>query len=305
MTTTAADMGRFLLAVLGDGSVEGGRMLSAASLATMLAPQYTPDPRIPAMAYGFSHIVAHGQRLLYRGGTLGDQAAMVVLAPVDRFGFFVASNSLPGLGDFLFEPLMTHLFGPAVPPPAPTPLADARQRAPRYAGTYRDYKRTHHEMADMRALMPIIQSRVTDGPDGAIEWRGRQWLEIEPLVFRSANSADVIVFRENAQGDITELHAGGATYERIGWWEQTPFHLAILFPCLIAFVAYPLGRAFRTIRRRPASPDGRLARGCAVFVALLNLVFLGGLAATARDLGRSRLSRLRSPFCSLCRSSTS
>jgi hypothetical protein len=77
--------------------------------------------------------------VLYRGGTLGDQASSMVLFPAARLGIFVASNALPGVGDFLFEPLMTHLAGPAVAPPPPTPMPGALERAPRFPGTYRAF----------------------------------------------------------------------------------------------------------------------------------------------------------------------
>jgi CubicO group peptidase (beta-lactamase class C family) len=285
MTTTAADMSRFMLAVLGDGSVDGERFLRPESVKMLLAPQYTPDPRIPATTYGFSQLVAHGQHLLYRGGTLGDQASMVVLAPADRLGIFVASNSIPGLGDFLFEPLMTHLAGPAVAATPPTPLPDAIERAPRFAGTYRNHAHTRDEMSRLRGLMPMIQSPVIAESDGAIRWQGRRWLQVEPLVFRRTDSLDYIVFRENERGDIAELHASGGTYERIGWWEQAPFHLGVLGSCVIAFLAYPLSRGIRALKRRHAPPEGRAARGAAVFVALINLAFVAGLAIFFRDLG--------------------
>jgi CubicO group peptidase (beta-lactamase class C family) len=281
MTTTAADMGRFMLAMLSDGSVGGERILSPESLATMLASQYTPDPRIPGTAYGFGHVVSHGQRLLVRGGTLGDQAALMVLAPAYKLGIVVASNALPGIGDFLFEPVMTHLAGPAVPAPAPTPLPDALQRASRFAGTYRAYRHARHEMSRIRALMPMMQPRVTVEPDGAIRWQGRRWLEVEPLVFRRVDSSEFMVFRENERGEVT----GVGSYERIRWYEQTPFHMGILLLCVIAFLAYPLSRALRAIRRRRAIPEGKIARVCAVFVAMTNLTFLVGLVVFFREFG--------------------
>lgn len=133
MTTTASDLGRFMRAVLGDGSLDGERILRPESLKTMLASQYTPHPRIPGTAYGFGHMVSHGQRLLVRGGTLGDQASLMVLAPADRLGIVVVSNTLPGIGDFLFEPVMTHLAGPTVPTPPLAPPAHALPRAARFA----------------------------------------------------------------------------------------------------------------------------------------------------------------------------
>ncbi len=85
-------MGRFMLAVLGDGSVDGSRVLSPASVRMMLAPQYAPHPRIPATTYGFAQLESHRRLLLYRGGSTGEQAAMVLLFPDARLGVFVASN---------------------------------------------------------------------------------------------------------------------------------------------------------------------------------------------------------------------
>ena len=241
-----------------------------------------------------THWVAHGQHLLHKDGTLGDQIGVLLLAPADRFGIFIASNAEPAvsLGNQLLEPLLTYLVGPEAATPPPAPLPDAVQRAPRFAGSYRSYSRTRGEMSQVRALMPILQSRVIAESDGAIRWQGRQWREVEPLVFRSVDSSHYIVFRENDRGDVVELHAWGAAYERVDWREQTLFQAGILAASVIAFLAYPLSRAIRVRRRRPAQRDpsdrpapGGRARGCALFVALTNLAFVAGLVASLRDLG--------------------
>jgi hypothetical protein len=220
----------------------------------------------------------------------------MLLAPADKFGIFVASNADPAvsLGNQLLEPLLTYLAGPEPPTPPPPAMPDAVQRAPRFAGSYRSYSRTRDEMSQVRALMPILQSRVIAESDGAIRWRGRRWREVEPLVFRSVDSADYIVYRESGRGDMVELHAWGAAYERVGWREQTLFQAGVLSACVIAFLVYPLSIAVRARRRRSAqpggpcdlpAPGGRAARGCALFVALTNLAFVAGLAASLSDLG--------------------
>lgn len=296
ISTTAADMGRFMLALLGDGSVDGGRILSPEFAKMVFAPQYTANPRIPPRAYASLYWFTHGLRLLHHDGSLGDQIGVLVLAPDDRFGIFVASNSPDDgsqVGNLILEPLLTHLVGPSAPtPPPPAPLPDALLRARRLAGTYRDYRHHRHDMSRIWALMPMIQSRVTVEPDGVIHWKGHRWLEVEPMVFRSldrpdynADRPDYIVFRESGTGDVTELHAWGATYERIGWREQATFHLGFLASCVIAFLGYGLSRGLRELRHRMAPDEGRLARRCAVFVALANLLFVGGLVVFFRGLG--------------------
>lgn len=286
ISTTAADMGRFMLALLGDGSVDGGRILSPAFVKMLLAPQYTPDRRIPARGYAFLHWFTHGRHLQHHDGSLGDHISVLVLAPDERLGIFVASNSANNdVGNRLLEPLLTYVFGPPAPAvPPPSPLPDALRRAQRFAGTYRDYRHTRNDMTRLMALMPMIQSPVTIEPDGAIRWKGHRWLEVEPMVFRStdrpdysADGPDYIVFRENDHGAIAQLHAWGATYERIGWAEHPPFHLSLLACCVITFLAYGIARGLRGLRRRTAPDDGRVARRCALVVSLLNIVFVAGL----------------------------
>ena len=241
--------------------------LMPASATALLAAQFTPDPRIPATAYGFGHLMWHGHRLVYRDGTLGDQHGTLILVPEDRLGIFIASNSLPGLGDFLYAPMMTHLFGDADPPlPALAPRPGASERAARLAGAYRDYHHTRSDMSRVRALMPMIQARLTVDGDGALRWQGRRWLEVEPSVFRREDAHEYIVFRTGERGEA-ELHSGNGTYERIGWLEQTAFHGVLLVACVVAFLAYAGFRLVALVRRARGAagraertPDGGVRR---------------------------------------------
>jgi CubicO group peptidase (beta-lactamase class C family)/uncharacterized membrane protein len=287
LATTAGDMGRFMLALLGGGAANDARLLAPGSVTALLAGQFTPDPRIPASAYGFAHLMWHGHRLVYRGGTLGDQAGTLLLLPEDRLGIFVASNSLPGLGDFLYAPVMTHLLGDADPPlPALTPTRPGtRDRTTHLAGTYRDYHHTRDDLSRVRALMPMIQARLTVDDDGALRWQGRRWLEVEPSVFRREDAHEYLVFREDDERQVTELHSAGGTYERIGWLEQTVFHGVLLGACVLAFLAYAGLQLVRAVRRGPLPAEGRTARRLAGFVAGANLLFLAALVPSLRDLG--------------------
>lgn len=285
LTTTAEDMARVMLALVGDGSVDGRRVLLDASVKTLLAPQYTPDPRIPATAYGMTHWVTHGQRLLHKDGTLGDQIGVLVLAPASRLGIFAASNALPGVANQLLTPLLTHLFGPETGAAPPTPMSVPSGNSNRVAGIYRDFHHTRNDMS--RSISLMLQSRISAEPDGAIRWRSRRWVEVAPLVFTSADGRDTIVFREDASGKIATLHAWGGTYERLGWAEQALFHAAFLAACVVAFLAYPLSQGVARRRRRPISVEGRAARRCAIVVAVANLAFIVWLGVSLRGLGAS------------------
>jgi hypothetical protein len=276
VSTTAADMGRFMLMLLGDGSLDGARALSPASRAAMLQPQFRSHPRLPGVTYAFRQWETRGRLLLHHDGTLGDQVAVMLLDPANAFGLFVASNANPGIGNHLLDPLLTHLFGPAPPVPPPAPVRPATGNAQRVAGAYRDYHRTRHDLSRIRALMPMLQSRVA--PDGdAITWGGRRWVEVEPMVFQTTGSGDRLVFGPGLMQTWT------TSYERIGWTEQSWFHITVVLTCLLVFVGYVAWHA-RT-RRRLA--EARAARFCALFVAVANVTFLVWLMASIRTLGET------------------
>jgi CubicO group peptidase (beta-lactamase class C family) len=219
IVTTAADMGRIIAALLGDGSVDGRRLLSRESVTALLAAQYTPDPRIPGTTYGFTHWVTHGQHLLHADGTSGGQIGVLVLAPDHALGVFAASNELPGVANHILAPLLTHLFGPEPPPAPPIPLAGVGSGGSRVAGWYRNYHHTRHEMS--RAIALMLQSPVRAEADGAIRWRGRRWVPVAPLVFTSSDGRDTIAFREGPSGAITALLPGFAALAwHEAWWTR-------------------------------------------------------------------------------------
>ena len=267
VSTTAADMGRLIAAVLDGGRLDGRQVLPEQAVAQLLAAQYSPDPRIPAHAYGLTHWTSHGRHLLHKDGTLSDHVGVMVLDPADRFGMFVGSNGPANaegtsIGNLILEPLLTYLAGPAAPAPPATPMAGAGN-ASRVAGIYLSLEHTSHEMADIRALMPAMQQRVAALPDGAITFAGRRWLEIEPLVFRAADTDDYIVFRQDAD-DAFDLHTWSETYRRIPWWRRSLIQVGLLVTCVLAFVVCAVALGWARAQ----------ARAAAGLVLALNLGFL-------------------------------
>ena len=286
ISASAGDMARLMLALLGEGKLAEQRILSSEAVRTLLGPRYTPHPRIPAQAYGATHWATRGQDLVYKDGTLGDQVGAVVLAPAHNLGIFATWNSPVAIGRAI-ESVVTYLFGPEAPPPPPIQTTDALTRTPALAGTYRNLHRTRNDLSSLIAILPMMQSEVAVEPDGSIRWQGRRWIEVEPLVFRSTNTADHIVFRADIQGRGESLHAWGTTYERIGWSEQTWFHVGVLAVSAIAFVTYAVQHPVSHFRRRRVDARGRLARRVGLVVAIANLTFLVGLVGLVRGLGGS------------------
>ena len=277
-STTAADMSRFMMAVLGDGALDGVRVLSPASRAAFLRPQFRDHPSLPGVTYAFHEWRTHGRVLLHHDGTLEDQVGVMVLDPDNAFGLFVASNSNPGIGNALLEPMLTHLYGPEPALPAPA-VVRGTGHATEVAGVYVDLDRTRHDLSSVRALMPMLQSRVVATGD-TIAWAGRQWSEVAPYVFRAPESAEPLVFRDTA-GAMPVMQTWNTSYERVGWTRQTPLHLLFVMACLVLFA----GSAVRLAATRRRWRDGRTARSIALAVALAYIVFVVWLVTSFRRLG--------------------
>jgi len=276
LSTTAADMGRFMLAMLGDGSRNGVRVLSPALRGRFLRPQFRDHPRLPGVTYGFHEWRTHGRTLLHHDGTLDDQVGVLLLDPDAGFGMFAASNSNPGIGNHLLAPVLDHLYGPDTPTPLGTPLRGTGH-ATEVAGVYLDTNRTRHDLSSVRALMPMLQARaVADGD--AIVFAGRRWVEVEPFVFQAPGAGDPIVFRGPG---ARMLQTWNSTYLRLDWSQQSPAQLGLAGSCLLVFLGYAAGsvRSWRRWR------DGRAARGCALFVAVANVAFVVWLVVSLRRLG--------------------
>ena len=278
VSTTAADMSRFMMAVLGDGSLDGVRVLSAASRAALVRPQFRDHPSLPGVTYGFHEWRTHGRVLLHHDGTLDDHVGVIVLDPDNAFGLFVASNSNPGIGNQLLEPLLTHLYGPEPAVAAPRAIRSSGH-AGEVAGVYVDLDRTRHDLSSIRAIMPMLQSRVAAAGD-TISWAGRQWTEVAPYVFQAPGSAEPLVFRDSA-GAMPVMQTWNTTYERVGWTRQTPVHLMFLAACVLLFGV----SAVRFVVTRRRWREGRAVRSLGLAVALANLVFIVWLVASIRGLG--------------------
>jgi CubicO group peptidase (beta-lactamase class C family) len=95
LTTTAADMARFLLAHLQGGRYENTRILQEATVRQMHQQQFTHHPKLPGWCYGFEEAEHNGRRFIMHSGTMDEGfESLLVLLPQERTGFFLAYNQL-------------------------------------------------------------------------------------------------------------------------------------------------------------------------------------------------------------------
>jgi CubicO group peptidase (beta-lactamase class C family) len=296
MFSTATDMARFMIAHLQDGRYcetscknAQGRILQDATARQMHQRLFANDPRLSGFAYGFMDRTLNGQRIIEHGGYDGNYTSLLALLPEQRVGVFVAFNgseALPALPRFLQAFLDRYYPVPA--PQAPAPPAGFYQRAGRYTGAYR-ITRTSYTVIDRVAylLNGGGYGKVAANPGGTLTLdfnlpAGRfyeDYIEVEPLVFRSTDGRRMVIFQEDGQGHITHLFLEQEpkyALEKIAWYETPWFSQTLLAICVVIFLSVLLAGAVGALagrRQRVQARTSRLARGLALGISAFQLAF--------------------------------
>jgi CubicO group peptidase (beta-lactamase class C family) len=98
--STAADIARYVTALLGRGANEHGSVLKPESMATMFRPHFQPDPRLPGMGLAFDLGEEGGHKTVGKIGILSGFHSAISMAPQEGIGVTVLSNTggLDGIG---------------------------------------------------------------------------------------------------------------------------------------------------------------------------------------------------------------
>ena len=94
--STPADVARYVEALLGGGANAYGRVLQPATLASMFAPHYQPDPRIPGLGLAFFRGTLGGHPVIEHQGIVPGFNSQILLAPRDDVGVVAFTNGSPG-----------------------------------------------------------------------------------------------------------------------------------------------------------------------------------------------------------------
>jgi CubicO group peptidase (beta-lactamase class C family) len=217
ISSTADDMGRFMLAQLQQGILDGQRILSAESTQEMHKVHFSYAPGPGGMGYGFPHAQLNGHDVLWHTGALFYCYSRLVLIPDSGVGLFVAGNSdtADELQERLFSAFMQRYFPAGPPASAPQTTADPSE-GEAISGVYRRSGSPITTFAAVMSLKELTTVRATR--QGISVQRG----EGKPVDYRyvmsaryrtlDADAADLgdIVFFKNAAG----LFAGYAVENR-------------------------------------------------------------------------------------------
>jgi CubicO group peptidase (beta-lactamase class C family) len=204
--STAADMGRFLIAHLQNGRYGSHRILSDTIAARMHRQYATMHPRLPGWTLGLQVNDLNGRYLLEHGGDIGGFSSLLTMLPREGVGMFVVHH-LEGrnLRFDLRQLILDRYFPRFRRPEVPRPDSSSATRLRRFAGTYRASIYCH----SCKDGGPKVQDfEITANPDGTLSIWGERWVEVSSLYFVRVDGQRHIGFAQDRSGGIVGLSAG-------------------------------------------------------------------------------------------------
>lgn len=276
LSSTGADMGRFMRAVMNGGTLDGVRILPQARLEQMT----TPDQPSPAGAVGlvFFTQTVDGHRVIGHEGATTSFFSDLKIFPADGIGVFVSRD---GPGEIASRRDIEEMPDPATLIARRflrrTAIAAADGGAPfaasaSVAGAYHPSRRSQSSFASVQEL--AVQRVVKMDGDGNARAVPAVWPFAEGVVFRHIDAnlyegpAGIrLMFVDDGPGSY--LAGIGGRFQRVPWWLDlrwiTPALAASLIVAVVTLVAWPIAALWR--RRH-----GKRERGNAAALR-------GGLAA--------------------------
>jgi CubicO group peptidase (beta-lactamase class C family) len=260
LSATAADLSRFMIAHLQDGTLDNAHILRPETARQMHSRQFGLSPELNGMCLGFYEESRNGHRIIGHGGDTFYFHSDLHLVLDAGLGFFVSYNSA-GKGEINpLTALWTHFldrYFPYNPPPA-SKLASAATDAASVAGRYMSSRRSQTNFLQVTSMLDELSVTPAEKDSGRIKvdasrnFNGevKEWQEIAPLVYRAVNGQDKLVFRRDERGRLQlVLNFPAVVYQSVSLLQDKKFNLPLLIGCLIimglTLLFWPVGAMIR------------------------------------------------------------
>jgi CubicO group peptidase (beta-lactamase class C family) len=284
LTATGADMARFMLAHLQNGTLGDGQILKPETAQLMHSRVMSPDPALNGHALGFYETYINGHRIIGHGGDTQYFHSVLSLMPATGIGLFASVNT-GGQGARTSVALERAFFKHYFPAELPDvkPPADAASRNARYAGSYRTLRHSHSKFEKVFAA--FSDDTVTAMPDGTLLMSNifgspARWVEVGDGVFRDRNSDAVAAFKGDDGGRATHLVGmfPPIVSARIGWYESGKLHGFIAAIAVLLFISILVSAIRQRRSDRALTGQLRWARPALAVAGVLLLAFLIDIA---------------------------
>jgi CubicO group peptidase (beta-lactamase class C family) len=292
-SSTAADMGRYMLLLLGNGVIDGKTIYSPRTAQAFKTSMYRPAPEAAGWNAGFQDIPLPGDRrgFGHGGDTLWFHSNLVVV-PDLNLGIFIAVNTDTGaeLPSEVPSAIIERFYSPSPAVPVTQPLSADAARP--FEGDYLGTRRAYHGLEAFVGRI-IRGARVRATPDGQLalltDSKSTLWNATDrPGVFKAVNGPELLVF-EMADGRAVRFYppGGAAAYERVGF----PFNAGLLIwlavltaLASIATLAGVFMRDRRETRQTPTQTRANMLQITQAALWLISLGCVGMFASKAKDI---------------------
>jgi CubicO group peptidase (beta-lactamase class C family) len=291
LAASAADMSRFMMAHLQNGTLEGAHILRPETARLMHSRQFGLVPELNGMCLGFYEESRNGHRIIGHGGDTFYFHSDLHLVPDAGLGFFVSYNSA-GKGEISPRTALWHHFldryFPYTPPAAPQ-LAGAPTDGASVAGRYMASRRSQTNFLKITSMQgeatvqPDEKDRKDIKVEGFKDFNGevKKWQEIAPLIYRAVNGQDLLAFRRDGKGRLQLVpNIPIFVFQRVSLLQDKNFNLPLLIGCLVVMgltlLFWPVGALIRRHYHQRLEMDApqRRARLWIRLVCALNTIFV-------------------------------
>jgi CubicO group peptidase (beta-lactamase class C family) len=262
-TTTAADMGRFMLAWLQGGALGGARIMKPETVRQALETKLPIVPPLNGMLLGFFEQDLNGRRIAGHRGDSQYFHCTLNLFPDDGVGVYLVVNSTGRHGasehvitGFVNAFVDRYFAAPAIE--STVGAADAARHARQMVGSYMSSRR--QESNFMSLLSFLSQVNVTLDEQGGLRvpalldpnGEPMRWREVRPFVWRQVGGKERLAARVD-DGRI-ELWAVDSSspflvMQPVPWWKSSavvaPLLAGALAALLVALAAWPVTALMR------------------------------------------------------------
>lgn len=282
MSSTAADMARYLSMLLGDGELDGVRIFGAVAARAFRTPMTSLPSFVGGWDGGFAEVPAPGGFRSYGhdGATLTFFSSLYVLPELD-LGLFVSTNTAGGavLTGTLLQRVVQNFYAPPSAPLEGRP--ELRGELAVYAGQYRITRRRYEALEGFVMRLQGLSAAVS--PNGYLTVmlsRPTRFVPAdEPGHFQNADGPErVVIERRNGRPTVI-LPAAAA--EQLGPLESPATLMTLLALAALAAVGSAVGLMMRLKRPLPATASQTVAGRLQVGASILWLASFAAFAVFA------------------------
>jgi CubicO group peptidase (beta-lactamase class C family) len=257
VSSAASDMGRFALALLNGGELDGHRILKTETRDAMWTRQFDTSDSLPPMCMGFYQTWRNDLHFIGHDGDLVAFHSMFLMEPTQKLVVFVSYNSAGSAGKNRAELLngFADRYFPAYTtlPFQSFPVKQLKE----IAGNYQSTRRA--DSTKLAISNPAGQGVAHVDKDGVLtvdvykDLRGhtRKWKPIGQDLWQvEGEQARLFVIRDSS-GKIVRLAVNfpGVQFQRVPWYEHKTFLGISLAICLLILLPVVIASLIRFGRR--------------------------------------------------------